>query len=397
MSSLRGVGLYNLTLKITALCLILSGIVVINIGFNVRPIHLLLPWLVLVMITGYQRLWGKFLSFFKAPGFYILIVYLVFLLIGVNSEESSRLFMGIIFNLVLGLLFYVMLTSGSVKDSFYLQLSYYSILFLSLVILIQFFLSLLGLYQPHMYGKDGFFLLGRPAAFFGDPGWLAYWLILFGILVYYFRKTNRIGGVSFYVFIFTLTAAILINQSRVTLFFLGLNYFIVILKNKRERKFFLLALIAFSGIAFSIFLYMGWISIPQNLYYDIINLNANPRFYDAQLILKEFNNSGNIWFGNGLGSLERLGEIYPWREFTNAHNVLPLQVINDSGITGLVLLLLLVVFLYKKLQGKIAKMMYVEFIVLLSFHNIFPYFQLFWFLLPLIFAFDSVDERELHS
>ncbi|RIV44608.1 hypothetical protein D2V05_09650 [Flagellimonas pelagia] len=142
------------------------------------------------------------------------------------------------------------------------------------------------------------------------------------------------------------------------------------------------------GLVLVVLLYLGVISLPRNLYYDIINFDANPRIYDARLILEEYVKSGRLWFGNGLGSLSRLSDIYPWRTYTDAHNVFPLQILNDTGIVGLALLSFVIFLLYRKLKTGIMKLMYIEFVVLLMFHNIFPYFQLFWFLIVLIFTID---------
>jgi hypothetical protein len=142
-------------------------------------------------------------------------------------------------------------------------------------------------------------------------------------------------------------------------------------------------------------IYFDGIQIPENLYYDIVKLKANPRIYDTITIYTEYINSGNIWFGNGLGSLDRLVEFYPWRNFTNSHNVLFLQILNDSGVIGVLFILFFIYKLFKKLKSKIGKIMYVEFIVLLCFHNIFPYFQLFWFLLALIFVIDKKYDQKL--
>ena len=99
--------------------------------------------------------------------------------------------------------------------------------------------------------------------------------------------------------------------------------------------------------------------------------------------------SQNIWFGNGLGSLDRLIELYPWRNYTNAHNILLLQTLNDLGLFGLILIFILIKMLYNKLNNRVTKIIFIQFMILLNFHNIFPYFQLFWFFLPLIFAYDK--------
>ncbi|RIV44609.1 hypothetical protein D2V05_09655 [Flagellimonas pelagia] len=154
------------------------------------------------------------------------------------GPNSLKLLAGIFFNVFLALLFYGIFKDRSISLTSLFKMAYYSTVFLAGVMVLQFFLSALGIYKPHMYGIDGFFLLGRPAAFFGDPGWLAYWIILFSLLVYYFYRIGRLNVTSFYFFLFLLLLAVFINQSRVTLLFLLVNYFLVVLKNKTERKFF---------------------------------------------------------------------------------------------------------------------------------------------------------------
>ncbi|WP_242203341.1 hypothetical protein [Aestuariivivens insulae] len=378
----------------------MSGITLINIGVNVRVIHVLLPLIFFgLLIVRFRWLIKAFnkikrLKLFKVYLVLLLILLYTTLIISPETVSGFKLWMTLFINSILGLVFYGVLLEQKINISFFNNLSYLSVSIISLIVVFQFVLSVLGFYEPHMFGKNGFFMLGRPAAFFGDPGWLAYWLIIFSLIVFENRRIGIISTFNFSLFLICILFGLVISQSRVGIFFIGLNFYLLVLHKKISKKVLLILIGVLAGALLIVGIYFGLLKIPENLYYDIVKLRANPRFYDAVTIYSEFVNSGNIWFGNGLGSLDRLVEIYPWRNYTDSHNVIFIQMLNDAGIIGVFVLVYFIYKLKKRLKTRIGKIMYVEFIILLCFHNIFPYFQLFWFLLPLIFVLDRKYEEE---
>lgn len=388
------INISKFTLLLVAFSLAMSGVVLFNIGINIRTIHILLPVLFLILtITKFRWIRQEYGKIKKQKLFLVFVFYLgitLYTTLSVALEPFSgfKLWIAIVINSCLGLIFIGVLKEDVINIKFLQKLAYFSIILICIVIVLQLFLSAIGLYQPHMYGQNGFFLLGRPAAFFGDPGWLAYWLILFSLIIFESRRTGKIGVFEFNFFLLVLMVGLLISQSRVSIFFIFINFYILVLHKKITKRFFLFFILFLSILFLSIVIYFGGIAVPENLYYDIIKLKVNPRVYDSIAIYTEYINSNNIWFGNGLGSLDRLVEIYPWRNFADSHNVIFLQVLNDAGIVGILFILYFIYILFKKLKTSIAKIMYCEFIILLCFHNIFPYFQLFWFLLALIITID---------
>lgn len=388
------INISKLAVSLIALSLAMSGIVVFNFGINVRMLHLLIPILLaLLFVVKFRWMKGLNLFLFNKTSIlfiiFLLITFYTTLVVSIEKGSDLRLWIATLANAFIGVIFYGVLSDQKVNNLFFLRLSYYSIVLVCFVITVQLVLSALKLYEPHMYGENGFFLLGRPSAFFGDPGWLAYWLIIFSLFVFENKRVNNIKTLDFNRFILVLLAGLLISQSRISIVFILINFYLLVLHKKTVRRFILLSIIFSAVITILILIYIGIIEIPENLYYDLVNIEANPRYYDTITIYNEYINSANIWFGNGLGSLDRLVEIYPWRNYTNSHNVFFLQILNDSGIVGVLIMLIIIIGLYKKLNTRIARIMFVEFIILLNFHNIFPYFQLFWFLLAFIFVLDK--------
>jgi len=388
------IGLSKITVLLIYLSLIMSGVTVFNLGFNVRVLHLLLPILFFnLLLNKFKWIKGAYKILAGSSTFYYFIGLLLITCYSTMTSdyftsESIKLLIAFLFNCGIGLVFLGIMSSESLDIKFYNQLSFYSVMLIGLVIIIQFLLSIIGFYEPHMYGKNGFFLLGRPAAFFGDPGWLSYWLIIFGAVVFAQYKAKLVSFENLVVFVLILGIGLILNQSRITIFLVTINFFLIVLRGNLKQKFYFFwgAAILFASLIG--LLVLGVIEVPKNLYYDIINVKANPRLYDMSNILHEFKESGNYWFGNGLGSISRLKEIYPWRNYTNSHNVILLQLLNDVGIFGILMVLVIVRKLYQSLETYLSKVLFVELMVILMFHNIFPYFQLFWFLLVVIFVID---------
>lgn len=395
------INISKFTLLLVAISLMMSGVLLFNVGINIRPIHILLPVLFLILIiTKFRWIRDEYRKIKRQKLFILFVIYLSTVLystlsIALEPISGFKLWIALLVNASLALVFLGVLKEKQITSQFIQQLSYFSIILICAIIVIQLLLSAIGLYQPHMHGDNGFFGLGRPTAFFGDPGWLAYWFILFSLIIFENKRVNRIGSFEFNFFLLALAIGLLISQSRISIGFIFFNFYILVLHKKITRKVLLSLIVLLSIIFLSIMIYFGAIQIPENLYYDIVKLKANPRIYDTITIYTEYIKSGNIWFGNGLGSLDRLVEFYPWRNFTNSHNVIFLQILNDSGIVGVLFVLYFIYKLFKKLKTKIGKIMYVEFIILLCFHNIFPYFQLFWFLLAIIFVIDKKYDQKL--
>ncbi|MBB3699815.1 O-antigen ligase family protein [Flammeovirga yaeyamensis] len=306
------------------------------------------------------------------------------------------MFIAIVVNILFSLIVYIIIKKNENISSFIFLVKTNLNLTCS-VIIFQFILSSIGLYEPEQYGSNGFFKLGRPTAFFGDPGWVAYWLIILSGILFEFIRLGFLSRNSLFYSTTLLFFAFIINQSRVTIAFVVLNIILILYYDKRSIKYLLVISFISLSVMLLMLVYFDFIEIPENLYYDIVDLSKNPRLYDAKNILTQFEKSYNYILGNGLGSLSRLKLIYPWRNYTNAHNVVILQVINDLGFLGLMIFMLFFMELFKIFKSRFCKILFIEIIILLNFHNIFPYFQLFWFLLILLLCIDRVYCKQIKN
>lgn len=385
----------NIAIIIPVLISLAINTPIIYVGFNLRLTHILIPYLLILLYLNKFKLFMKSYNIMKRTKLYVFFMLFLFLCFYATLYSAPdtlgglKLFLSILLNATLGVLFYGALISNRIDLNFLIKVSYLSTIAICIIIIIQLLFSIFGLYKPHMYGIDGFFLLGRPSAFFNDPGWLSYWLIISSIIVFDSKRLKKVKIKDFFVYLIFLGLGLLISQSRIGMLFIFVNFYIFILHKKIEERFFLIFFGTVSLATTILLVTYDILYLPENLYYDIVNLKANPRVYDSITIYKEYLKSQNIWFGNGLGSLDRLIELYPWRNYTNAHNILLLQTLNDLGLFGLILIFILIKMLYNKLNNRVTKIIFIQFMILLNFHNIFPYFQLFWFFLPLIFAYDK--------
>jgi len=368
----------------------LSGIVISEKGFSLRPFHLAtLIIMAYGFITDFKLNIISFSNTLKYTWiFYFLFVIPIGLLNSFSFLLSIKLYINIWINIFLGLVLYSFLDINY-SIEFFKKIVIINLQVVCVIIVIQFALALIGLYKPVQFGETGLMLLGRPAAFFGDPGWVAYWIIFLSVYLFYFKKQEEVSLSTFMITLGLMFCTFIINQSRVTMFLVILNS-LVLLNYKILEKLLIIAF-GFISTLFIVFLIVGNIvHIPENMYYDIIDVNRNPRIYDGIAIITHYFEDGNFWFGNGLGSISRLVEYYPCRNFTNAHNVLFLQILNDSGLIGIISILFLFVLLYREVKCKLSKIIILEFFFMLNIHNIFPYFQMFWVLL---FLFILIDKK----
>ncbi len=386
--------------------ILFNNIVLFNVGFNVRVIHVFFPmifWLIMMFNqTKFISLSKKVISE-EVCKKYVGILFLLFFLNLFNTHDISsgyKLYLAIWFNSILGLFIYYTFQSSKISLDYLTKLSFYTIFLITCIVLLQLGFSFLGFYKPHMYGRDGFFLLGRPAAFFGDPGWLAYWLVIFSSIIFYQKSIFNIKNTIFYFYIVLIFIILIISQSRISSVLLLLNFIILIFYDRKVSAIIIISTGFLITIIFVGLILGDVITIPKNLYYDLVNLKVNPRLLDIKWILGEYINSGNYFIGNGMGSLRRLHELYPWRNFTDSHNILFLQVLNDFGIIGVTITLYFLYKLYILLNSRLGKIIFLEFVLLLNLHNIFPYFQLFWFIIIIIIIIDKrvyEKERECYS
>ncbi len=255
----------------------------------------------------------------------------------------------------------------------------FNIVFTCILVIAQFGLSMLHLYQPIKYGIEGIGGYGRPAALFNDPGWLAWWLgylfIFYGILSDKFNlKQSRVVLVVIFL-------AAIFSGSR-TLLFLLLMSFVFIYR----KKVAILAIIPlFFTFAFILALIYG---VPENFYYDLVDLDRNPRLNDANLIVSPVFEAGRQFVGFGAGTLHILNETNEWRNFTTS-NVFLLNAFHEYGYVGLIVILILFIFSYTHLKVGKMKFFYILLFFMLNFHNATPA-VFFWVILGTFFAVDQI-------
>ena len=131
------------------------------------------------------------------------------------------------------------------------------------------------------------------AASFTDPGWLAWWLgylfIFYGILNNEFNlKQSRV------VLVVVLPCRHFVWVTHPYLF---ITY--VLCSCVLKKSLHILAIVPFFfAVVFVLALLYG---VPENFYYDLIDLDRNPRLNDANLIISPIFEDGRqfVWFWRG--------------------------------------------------------------------------------------------------
>lgn len=253
----------------------------------------------------------------------------------------------------------------------------FNIVWVSCLVVLQFFLSVVGLYHPIKYGIEGIGAYGRPAALFDDPGWLAWWVGF--LFIFYTVLSDKLGNRKDYLVVFVAFLSAILSGSRAQIILILFSFFGLSQKRDSYRVFFYIVLI----VSILLALVFG---LPENFYYDFVNLDRNPRLNDAYLIIAAVFDKGREWFGFGSGTLYLLNVDYEWRGFSTS-NVFLLNVFYEYGFLGLLVFLALAVFVFNKLKTFEMKVVFVVLFFMLNFHNA-TQKVLFWVILGLLFSVD---------
>lgn len=260
-----------------------------------------------------------------------------------------------------------------------------------LTVAAELLLASFGLHHPERYGIEGWRLLGRPTAFFDDPGWIAIWIL--GLTSLYlgiarnYHSSRKITLKHQWAIIISALSIAIANQSRALLLFL----IIIVAATQGWRTRILLF---YSALIIAVALIgLGPGILSENLYYDIVNIDRNPRLNDLRLI-SDVLSANNAWlFGLGLGSGELVNNSYPWRNMASTHNVLPLSLLMETGLVGLTAFTLASVFFVQCLKTREARTSILLLFIAAIFHNpINKHF--FWALIALAFWADAAIHRQ---
>lgn len=366
-------------------------------GFNIRATPVLYPFFFFLFYLDAQQnslhLYSKQKLIFLSTEFLFSIGALFFVafplhleFVTLNTSSSLKILILLAFNLLYFTSLYVIFL-GQISSKSMLKVISIQIYLIALIIVFQLFLALVGFYQPLKFGLEGWLNLGRPSAFFDDVGWLGIWV--FGLLCVYIgilKSLNQIqlptmtnGGA---VIVASFVIA-LISQSRI-LFLLIAS--LILISYKFNPK--IIAIISSSLFCIFAVIFFGS-GLSENLYYDLIDFSKNPRLNDFFLVVDELESRDSWWFGLGLGGGEILNETYAWRNMSSTLNVLPLSMVLETGLSGLILFALIISGLFRMLQNKHSKTSFVLLVFALIFHNaIHKHF--FWLLLAMIFWLDKV-------
>ncbi|WP_128331188.1 O-antigen ligase family protein [Apibacter sp. HY039] len=233
------------------------------------------------------------------------------------------------------------------------------------------------------YGEFGFMNLGRAAAFFIDPNWLCNWITILYLIYFLLVKNKIINSKKFKTVTCLLIAILLLTQSRVGFLSVILGALVINYGDRSLGKKIFYSIIAL--FILYVFFYFLLPYLPFNIYYDLVDLERNPRLHDFYIVSENMENKE--WFGHGLGTIGQLNDSYNYLEWSNAINVLPVQIYYEFGIFGLVILLLNILLIIKYLYSNSLRIVFLFLLFYTIFHNP-TYKQYYWVLLSIIVYID---------
>lgn len=227
---------------------------------------------------------------------------------------------------------------------------------------------------PILQPGEGLLTVGRPGLFFGDPNWASYYIMFLYIIVDTIYASNAKSKFRLVVLV-----ALLFMQSRIFLLCFAFHYVYCARKSCNNWifvPFVLITLLLF--IDSSILMQF----LPERFFYDLSDSDNNPRLHDITNLTEEVTFYHRENFGMGWGSLGKIADFFPYRNYDITINVWPAQVYFDFGKFGFYIFIALLVYAFYSIKDIPYKFMFIFFVLSCCFHM--PGYNLFtWVLLPI--------------
>jgi hypothetical protein len=226
--------------------------------------------------------------------------------------------------------------------------------------------------------------------FANEPNWVALYLVFLSFFpLLYFRARN--AAAAFLLVGLGVFFLVLLCQSRVAL---GVFVLLLFAALTRGRYYSLMVAIAGVVCASVVYAFNGLLSyLPESYVYDILDLEQNPRLFDAAFIIERIHYSGTLWFGIGFGPISEFTSEMSWRETYPVSNQLWLHFLATLGVVGLGIITALAVWGLLRTRGSRSLYYFGLIALALQFHNFF--FRPMFFSLIAIGVVSYVLERRL--
>jgi len=307
----------------------------------------------------------------------LIIIFLLLISIyfsPVKISSSYSLILTFLFNIFISWIYISIVYNFSLTE--FEKLLLYNINIQIIISLIQLVLLILGYNTFIDIGKAGFGGIGRMGGIFVDSNWLAAWIVM-NFALYSFLKEKRGAQVNLF-YLFLIFIILIFIQSRIGLICFFGTIILIIEKSNLKKIMYLsvLIMLILLGINKSI--------LPYNFLYDLVDLNSNPRLNDMKIFIDVINIYNRKFIGMGFGTLNIINDYYPWRELTSVSNNLLGQIFFEFGIIGVSVFILGIIFLFKKINNKIIKLIILMLLLINLFHNSL-FKQYFWLIIGNIY------------
>jgi len=237
---------------------------------------------------------------------------------------------------------------------------------------------------------EGLLSVGRPALFFNDPNWCGYFILFLHMMVETFNDMRHIKTDKRYRLL--VFVSFMLIQSRIMLLCWLFHY---IFGAMRYRNKWLIVPFILAALFFFIDTSILKQILPERFLYDIVSLDENPRLMDIENITGEITAYHREDFGMGWGSLAKIADDFPWRNYDITINVFPAQIYFDFGYTGFAIFLILMTWAFVTIKGDSFKLLFSFLILNCCFHM--PGYFCFSWVLYAIFVFLYEDKHSILS
>lgn len=228
---------------------------------------------------------------------------------------------------------------------------------------------LIAFITPTIFIQDigaGFLGGGRSTLFFMDCNWFAVYAFFISILLYDAKENGAKKVMEQKYVALCMTIISIMTGSRIIMALFLLHYLLFYLKLFSNKRSIILVFIVFLSY---IFLPIFLLYLPERFFYDITDLDQNPRFNDTTILIDEVNYYHRQLQGFGWSTVNFISNNYSWRDFDGSINVLPAQIYFDFGQIGLYFygILLAISFIWMKKWSN--RFILFVIIVILCFHR----------------------------
>ncbi len=201
-----------------------------------------------------------------------------------------------------------------------------------------------------------------------EPNWVSMFLVGIFVLMIRLQTSFKLRfGLKKGSLYFSLFIGLISNMSRSALGHLLSLYPLL----RKDTKFItsLVAIVMVTLITVGLIVRPDMLNlVSEDLYYDLVNINKNPRIYDMLFIFDALEERDALLYGIGFGDITPLTTEMSWREFYPVSNQMWLHLVGNFGIigAGIIFILILNMVPYK---NSFAALYLIFLLLVLQLHN----------------------------